>query len=644
MAPDHSCDGELSGSQHSSQAAEPRDHPNELCDHVFNEITSNVNKCEYADLSNDDVIFTNELDSLILVHLNIRSLSKYSDDLHTFIASLPFKPDIISLSESRINQPSVNIDIEGYDFVHVKSKYGRAGGVAVYINVQIKFSQVQYFDFCGSETIWIKLRLSKNNKSLLIGTIYRHPKENMNNFIEDFSECLEKLASEDTTFYILGDINININESSKEALLVKKYTHAIISSGAVSLITKPTRVTDNSATTIDHIITNDVNHDIVPRVICNSMTDHYPITCKLSKIPVSRKHFNMPVYRDKSKFCSEDFSEDLFSKLENLMSCNLPLTRENFDAVFDQSVETIAGTIDRHAPQKRLSRKQAKLARKPWITKGILISIKKKNFMFKTHFINGNTIEKYLFRRYSNILTKIKTLSKKQHFYTEFAKNKTNARKTWEIIRSVLPNKSKREPPCSLKVNGTTSEDPITIANEFNNFFCTIGSNLADKIEEIPNQRPDDFYDKSVYDSMYLEPPKLTEVYDQIMALRDKAVGYDNIPSFFLKSAKHVITPFLQLFIDYMFSEGYFPSSCKIARITPIFKNGAKDETNNYRPISILTCFSKIIEKLIYTRLMEFFKKKKVIYENQYGFQSKISTLHALLDVVTTSYDNISSN
>ena len=95
------------------------------------------------------------------------------------------------------------------------------------------------------------------------------------------------------------------------------------------------------------------------------MTDHYPITCKLSKIPVSRKHFNMPVYRDKSKFCSEDFSEDLFSKLENLMSCNLPLTRENFDAVFDQFVETIAGTIDRHAPQKRLSRKQAKLARKP---------------------------------------------------------------------------------------------------------------------------------------------------------------------------------------------------------------------------------------------------------------------------------------
>ena len=65
------------------------------------------------------------------------------------------------------------------------------------VGLPLKFSQVQYFDFCGSEAIWIKLRLSKNNKSLLIGTVYRHPKENMNEFIEDFSECLEKLASED---------------------------------------------------------------------------------------------------------------------------------------------------------------------------------------------------------------------------------------------------------------------------------------------------------------------------------------------------------------------------------------------------------------------------------------------------------------
>ena len=128
------------------------------------------------------------------------------------------------------------------------------------------------------------------------------------------------------------------------------------------------------------------------------------------------------------------------------------------------------------------------------------------------------------------------------------------------------------------------------------------------------------------------------------MALRNKVVGHDSIPSFFLKSARHVITPFLQLLIDFMFNEGCFPNSCKIARITPIYINGARDETTDHRPISILTCFSKIIEKLTYTRLIKFFNKHGVICENQFGFQRKFSSVHAMLDVVSTTYEHISCN
>ena len=93
-----------------------------------------------------------------------------------------------------------------------------------------------------------------------------------------------------------------------------------------------------------------------------------------------------------------------------------------------------------------------------------------------------------------------------------------------------------------------------------------------------------------------------------------------------------------------MFTEEIFPRSCKIARIAPIFKSGAKGEANNYRPISILTCFSKIIEKLIYARFFNFFKKHDVIYANQYGFQKKLLTAHAILEVVTSAYENISDD
>ena len=92
------------------------------------------------------------------------------------------------------------------------------------------------------------------------------------------------------------------------------------------------------------------------------------------------------------------------------------------------------------------------------------------------------------------------------------------------------------------------------------------------------------------------------------MSLKDKAVGHDKISSFFLKAAKDVITPHLTLFIEYMFTEGIFPRSCKIARTAPILKSGAKDKASNYRPILILTCFSKIIEKLIYVRFLNVLK------------------------------------
>ena len=65
---------------------------------------------------------------------------------------------------------------------------------------------------------------------------------------------------------------------------------------------------------------------------------------------------------------------------------------------------------------------------------------------------------------------------------------------------------------------------------------------------------------------------------------------------------------------------------------------------NNYRPISILTCFSKIIEKILYARLYKFLKKHNVIYKNQYGFQSNVSTVHAMLNVVTSFYGNINKS
>ena len=330
MALESSCDGELSGSLSTSQAADPSDEPNELCDQIFYELTSNISACQYVDTI-DGNVFTNEIDSLILMHLNIRSLNKNINDLHIFIPTLPFKPDVISLSEARVDQPLQNTDIEGYNLVHVKPKYGQAGGVAVYTTVRLRFAQMNSFPLHDSESIWLKVQHQNDSKTFVIGTIYRHPQESVDLFVEHFSQCLEKLTNDNSTFYILGDINININKGAFESSQAKKYTNPITSSGAVSVVTLPTHVTNNSSTVIDHIITNDLTHHVTPRVIRSSMTDHYVVACKISKFKASRKQVAAPLYRDKSKFNNNVYNEDLFGKLESLFRINFPLNCNNFD-------------------------------------------------------------------------------------------------------------------------------------------------------------------------------------------------------------------------------------------------------------------------------------------------------------------------
>ena len=80
--------------------------------------------------------------------------------------------------------------------------------------------------------------------------------------------------------------------------------------------------------------------------------------------------------------------------------------------------------------------------------------------------------------------------------------------------------------------------------------------------------------------------------------------------------------------------------TCTIAKIVPIFKKGERENPSNYRPISILTCFSKILEQIIHKRLISFFDKHGIIQHTQYDFQCNVSTNHTLVDVVTQSFEN----
>ena len=113
-----------------------------------------------------------------------------------------------------------------------------------------------------------------------------------------------------------------------------------------------------------------------------------------------------------------------------------------------------------------------------------------------------------------------------------------------------------------------------------------------------------------------------------------KAPGHDHIPMHLVKNSFDIISKPLMYLINLSLEKGIFPNNLKTAKIIPIFKAGDVDIFTNYRPISILSSFSKIYEKIMYNRLLDFIQRFEILYSLQFGFRTKHSTSHALTHLV----------
>ena len=146
----------------------------------------------------------------------------------------------------------------------------------------------------------------------------------------------------------------------------------------------------------------------------------------------------------------------------------------------------------------------------------------------------------------------------------------------------------------------------------------------------------------SVHSSLYLRPTSPFEILCVIKQLNyNKSCGLDGIDAKFVQLAAEVIAPALCLLFNACFENGFFPTCLKEAKVVPVLKSGDRRKLTNYRPISILSCFSKILEKIVYSRTIDFLNSNSVLCPTQYGFRPKQSTVHAILDIVSTCFDNV---
>ena len=126
-----------------------------------------------------------------------------------------------------------------------------------------------------------------------------------------------------------------------------------------------------------------------------------------------------------------------------------------------------------------------------------------------------------------------------------------------------------------------------------------------------------------------------------INALENKTSGPTSIPIKMLKMIPDLIIIPLCRIINMSFITGVFPEILKIVKVIPVHKGGSTQDMNNFRPISLLSIFDKIMEKLLHKRLYNFLEKNNILFKNQFGFRKNNSTIFALLQITEKIRESI---
>jgi hypothetical protein len=272
------------------------------------------------------------------------------------------------------------------------------------------------------------------------------------------------------------------------------------------------------------------------------------------------------------------------------------------------------------------------------MTKGILKSVQRKNQLYKRYLLRANRKNEIFYKKYKNKLNHLIKHSKKTYYEQQFIKHKQNTKMTWRTLNELLnkPRRTTELPKEFIENNSPNSiADPTEIANKFNNYFLNLGPKLANKIRNSSNNTFEKYLTDANPNSMFLSPIYEYEVETEIKSLNaSKSSGYDGYSAKILKDIyKEISKPLTHIF-NQLFITGFIPDQMKIALVTPIFNANEENKFENYRPISVLTCFAKIFEKLMYKSLINFIEKNGILSKHQYGFRKNRSTEHAMIEMV----------
>lgn len=555
--------------------------------------------------------------TLRILQINIRGMNKFNklDSLCLAVQELKQVIDVIVVGETWIKKDRAEFyNVPGYRSTHSCRKTS-AGGLAIFVRNGLRYDQRKNIAVNGYHHIELLLHTSK---PISLHGIYRPPDFDSARFTA-FIEEIVSTARPNQPCFVVGDMNVPVNDQDNRETRV--YTQLLSSYNMI--------VTNNQ-------VTRPASNNILDHVVC-SMEESASLTNYTIDCPLSDHSYVLTVYSTKERqeirtlrktLVNQRRVNEQFGAFLRSMQLDMLSVNERLVAVTDKYREILQGNTTELLAEVKVKNNCC-----PWYNYDMWKLGKIKDNVY--HRWKSNRRDSNLTDLLAHINRRFAACKKKAKIeYYQRQLNTTNPKTLWSRINEILGRKQKKDTSVKLVVDETEVHEPTEVAEALNKYFAAVGENLASSLESDGDiNRFNTIKRKNL--SIFLRPSSKREVKTIIDGLNvSKATGYDGFPVLALKLHSELLSSLISRCFNDSVSQGSYPPCLKSALVIPIFKKGDPLDPTNYRPISVLPAINKVFEKLVYSRLLNFFCKTKLLYPHQFGFRQGSSTEVAVLELV----------
>ena len=602
-----------------------------LIDHLDpdNNYYNTTTDCSYYDvLPFKNKFKANSSTSLLVFHLNARSIRNKLDELLVYLKSLAVKFHVLVLTESWLTDTDLSLNVPGYTAYHSFRKNRKGGGVSVLVDEELNSELLPKYSIVNDLFEMCSVRVNVNKQPYNILGVYRPPDKSCVDFNRIFFELIDVNEITDSFSIFLGDFNINLLPSNLPDA-TETYVSEFRSLHFLPYISLPTHVNDNSLSLIDHIWINSLT-PCKSGVFPIQISDHFPIFISVPNIFLKKSETRRCEFRCHDEKSIEHFKVSTRELLNDFyIHADLPV-----DIRWSKLCQLLLSAYKKCCPIK-VKNVSVKRLNNPWMSDDLHAFINRKHELDRLSRTDSSLIKLY---KYYRNLTPIKICTaKRDYFKLKFERCTGDIKKTWNSINKILRPNVERNIISEVLVGDERISDPLLLPQYFNDHYTTVANKLAIKIPH-SNVDPTELVENSCNSFVYF-PTDCHEIKSIIMSFKSKGGNINSIPNFMFKHVASEISPLLSDLINESFAKGSFPDVLKIARVIPIFKAGQKDVISNYRPISTLPFLTKIFERVVSVRLTNFFLRFGILSEQQFGFRKGRSTVDAVLRYTDEVYE-----